>query len=154
MPRSLKIRKPTPAEVRQLQTMLESESTPRQLRRAEALVLYAAGLEANEIARALDVHINTVYSDLRAFDLRGVACVRERMQGGAPARLSAAQRAAIVRMAETSPGDVDLPFGRWSLSKLREYLIRRRIVKAISREHLRRVLKKGGCAFAPSSDGS
>jgi hypothetical protein len=37
-----------------------------------------------------------------------------------------------------------LPFARWSLAKLRAYLIRHRVVQAISREHLRRVLKKGG----------
>jgi transposase len=150
----LKIRKPSPAEVRQLQTVLESESTSRQLRRAEVVVLYAAGLDAVEIARALDVHINTVYSDLRAFNTLGVACARQRMRGGAPPRLSCEQRAEIVRLAETSPGQVDLPFGRWSLSKLREYLIKRRVVKAISREHLRRVLKKGACSLAPSSGSS
>ena len=119
-----------------------------------AIVLYAAGLEAVEIASALGVHIKTVYSDLGAFDARGVACVHEPLRGGAPARISAEQREEIVRLAETSPGEQDLPFGRWSLSKLREYLIKHRVVKAISREHLRRVLRKGGCAFAPSSDGS
>jgi transposase len=154
MPRSLKIRKPRPAEVRQLQVMLEEEISTRQRRRAEAIVLYAAGLEAVEIAHALGVHIKTIYSDRQAFDALGVACVREPLRGGAPARLSAEQLAEILRLAETPPGEVNLPFGRWSLAKLREYLIRRRVVKAISREHLRRVLKKGGCAFAVSSERS
>jgi transposase len=154
MPRSLKIRKPRPAEVRQLQEVLEQEMSARQLRRAEAIVLYAAGLDAVEIASALGVHIKTVYSDLRAFDALGVACVHEPLRGGAPTRISTEQRAEILRLAETPPGEHDLPFGRWSLSKLRDHLIKRRVVKAISREHLRRVLRKGGCAFAPSSDGS
>jgi transposase len=125
----------------------------RQRRRAEVLVLYAAGLEAVEIASALGVHIKTVYSDLRAFEAQGVACVRARLYGGAPTRLSAEQTAEIRRVAEAVPGEVGLPFGRWSLATLREYLIHRRIVKTISREHLRRVLKKGGCAVGASSDG-
>ena len=93
MPRSLKIRKPRPTEVRELQDVLEGEGTARQRRRAEAIVLYAAGLEAVEIAAALGVHIKTVYSDLQAFEALGVACVRERMRGGAPARITPEQTA-------------------------------------------------------------
>jgi hypothetical protein len=52
MPRSLKTRQPRTVEVRQLHSMLEDELTARQRRRAEAIVLHAAGLEAAEIARA------------------------------------------------------------------------------------------------------
>jgi hypothetical protein len=44
-----------------------------------------------------------------------------------------------------------LPYGRWSLAKFRDYLIRHRGLPPVSREHLRRLLKKGGCAFAVSS---
>jgi hypothetical protein len=60
MPRSLNARRPHPVEVRQLHSAMEQELTPRQRRRAEALVLHAAGVEAAEIARALDVHVNTL----------------------------------------------------------------------------------------------
>jgi hypothetical protein len=43
-----------------------------------------------------------------------------------------------------------LPYGRWSLAKLRAYLIQPRLLKTISREHLRRVRKKGGWLFVAS----
>lgn len=151
MPRSLNARRLHPVEVRQLHSAMEKELTPRQRRRAEALVLHAAGLEAAEIARALDVHVNTTYSDLRAFEQHGVASVEHRLRGGPPARITETQRVEIVRLAETSPAEMGLPYGRWSLSKLREYLFKRRVVKAISREHLRRVLRKGGYAFEVSN---
>ena len=154
MPRSLKTRKPRTVEVRQLHLALEDDLTSRQRRRAEVIVLHATGLEAAEIARALDIHVNTVYSDLRAFDEQGVASIRQRLRGGAPVRISAEQRAEILRLAETAPGEMGLPFGRWSLAKLREQLIKCRVVKGISREHLRRVLRKGGCAFGVSSASS
>jgi hypothetical protein len=49
---------------------------------------------------------------------------------------------------------VGLPYGRWTLAKLRAYLIRERLIKAISREHLRRVLKKGDTASATSGASS
>jgi isoprenylcysteine carboxyl methyltransferase (ICMT) family protein YpbQ len=37
------------------------------------------------------------------------------------------------------------------LSTWRHYLLDQRVVTAISREHLRRVLKKGGCGFGVSN---
>src|SRR5262252_6770735 len=150
MSRSLKTRKPRTVEVRQLHSMLEDELTARQRRRAEAIVRHAAGLEAAEIARALEVHVNTAYSHLRAFERFGVASVRQRLRGGAPVHILPQQIAEIRRLAETPPSDVGLPFGRWSLAKWREYLLKRRVVRAISREHRRRGRRKGGCAFGAS----
>jgi transposase len=105
-------------------------------------------MEAARIAHTLDSHVNTIYSDLRAFERAGVGCIHEHLHGGAPQRLSDAQRATILQLAETSPGEAGLPYGRWSLSKLREHLLDQHLVEAISREHLRRVLKKGGSRFA------
>ena len=148
MPRPLTVRKPHRAEIDYLNAALEQEITARQRRRAEVLVLYAAGLEGTDIALALDIHPNTVYSDIKAFERCGLDCVHHRMRGGAPVRIAEAKRAEILCLAETPPGEVGLPYGRWSLSKLRQYLLEHRIVPAISREHLRQVLKKGGCAFA------
>ena len=80
-----------------------------------------------------------------------MASVEHRLRGGPPVRITETQRVEIVRLAETSPAEMGLSYGRWSLSKLREYLFKRRVVKAISREHLRRVLRKGGCAFEVSN---
>ncbi len=148
MPRLLTVRKPRAREVRQLHAALEQTLSARQRRRAEALLLYATGMEANRIAQTLDSHVNTIYSDLRAFALAGVGCIHEPLYGGAPPRLSERQRARILQLAEISPGEVGLPYGRWSLSKLREYLLEEQLVETISREHLRRVLKKGGSRFA------
>src|SRR4030067_670365 len=46
-------------------------------------------------------------------------------------------------VAEQSPTEFGLPYGRWPLAKLQEYLVHQRhLLKTISREHLRRLLKK------------
>ena len=102
MPRPLTVRKPRRAEIHYLNTVLEQELTARQRRRAEVLVLYSAGMEGVDIARALDIHINTVYSDVRAFERYGVDCIHHRLRGGAPVRIAEAQRAEILRLAEMS----------------------------------------------------
>jgi transposase len=147
MSRSLTIRKPRAAEIRQLHNLFEGQLKAWRHRRAEAILLYTMGMTAVEIAQVVEVHPNTIYSDLRAFNRYGLTCVQQARSKGAPLQISEAQAAEICRLADIPPYELGVPYGRWSLAKLRNYLIKHRIVKAISREHLRRVLKKGGSGF-------
>jgi transposase len=87
--------------------------------------MYAAGLEAADIARALALHVNTLYSDLQGFDRDGLDWIHQRLPGGAPARIANAQRAEILRLADTLPVEGSLPYARWSFSTLRHYLLER-----------------------------
>ena len=112
--------------------------------RAEAILLYSYGFSAIEIAAELEVHPNSVYSYLHAFDQEGLHSLQGTLCGGAPVRISGDKVAAIWRLAELKPYELGLPYGRWSLSNLADYLVKLRIVKTISREHLRRLLKKRG----------
>jgi hypothetical protein len=57
--------------------------------------------------------------------------------------MSERQAARLRRLADQLPAKHRLPYGRWSLAKLREYVLQHHILKQISREHLRRLLKKG-----------
>src|SRR5215204_5517269 len=142
--RPLTVRPPTTQQLRRIHGCLETSLQPWQRRRAEALLLLAAGHTATFIAQLLEVHINTIYADFSAFARQGLRCLRSIRRQGALPRLTLAQFKTIWRLAEQPPLRFGLPFGRWSLSKLRAYLIQQRLVKAISREHLRRVLTKGG----------
>ena len=146
MPRCLIVHKPQTDEIRQLHRLLENELLPWQRRREEALLLYAAGLNATEIATFLEVHVHTIYADLHAFGREGLASVHQSRCPGAPPRLTAEQRVEIARLAEVPPYELGLPYGRWSLAKLRTYLIKHHVVTRISREHLRRVMEKRGFA--------
>lgn len=144
MARSSSVRPPTAPQLRRIHQFLEAPLQPWQRRHAEVLLLLAIGHPAVFIARFLETHINTIYADLQSFAHQGLRCLQVTRRRGAPARLTTAQVKAIWRLAEQSPLALGLPFARWSLAKLRAYLVRHRLVKAISREHLRRVLKKGG----------
>jgi transposase len=53
-----------------------------------------------EIARRLEVHANTIYADLHAFDIFGVTAVYHLGQGGAPQLITPAQLAEVWRLAE------------------------------------------------------
>jgi transposase len=154
MSRPLNARKPSAAELHRVHRWLEKPLQPWQRRRAEVLLLHVADLSASAIAQLLQVHVNTVYSDLRDFARYGLSSLSRPRTVGAPPSLSREQIATIWRLAGQPPTTLGLPFGRWSLAKLRAYLIRHRVVRAISREHLRGVLKKGGTPCAASSASS
>jgi transposase len=151
MSRSSAVRKPRSPELRQLHRLLEGPLRPGPRRRAETLLLHAAGVSASDIARLLGVHPHTTCADLWAFQRCGLDASRQPRRRGAPPRLTRAQVAAIWRLAETPPYELGLPYGRWSLHKLRAYLLSRRALRAISREHLRRLLQKGGSPSAACS---
>lgn len=142
MTRTLAVRKPRMAEVRKLYQLLEESDDHRLQQRVEAILLYSYGFNAIEIGTELEVHPNSVYSYLHAFDQEGIDSLHGALRGGAPVRISEDKVAAIWRLAEIKPYELGLSYGRWSLSNLAEYLVKVRIVKAISREHLRRLLKK------------
>jgi transposase len=151
MARSCTIRKPRSDQLRTIHRLLEAPLQPWQRRRAETLVLHAAGVAAVDIARLLGVHVHTTYADLQAFQRQGVDSLRRPRRAGAPAVLSAAQVQAIWRSAQMPPYELGLPYGRWSLAKLRAYLIRQRVLQGVSREHLRRLLKRGALPCAACS---
>jgi transposase len=144
MSRPLNVRQPSANELRRVHRWLEGPLQPWQCRRAEVLLLHAAGLPASTMAQLLQAHVNTISADLRDFAQHGLSSLRRRRRVGAPPRLSQGPIDTIWRLASQPPTTLGLAFGRWTLAKLRDYLIRQRIVTAISREHLRRVLKKGG----------
>jgi transposase len=147
MPRSLKVRQPGAADIRRLQVELEEFPQPRQRRRAEAILLHAAGLEATAIAQALAAHPNTIRADLHAFDRDGLRALQATGSQPTPRLFTPAQLAEVCLLAETAPCELGLPWGRWSLSKLRDYLLKQRFCRHLSREHLRRLLRKGGCTL-------
>jgi transposase len=109
---------------------------------------------AVEMADALEVHPNTIYTDLHAFAQHGVQAIDQLGSPGAPVRLSEAQRAEMWRLAEVPPSECGWPYGRWSVAQLRSSLLTPGVVKAISREPLRRVLKKGGATSGGSAASS
>jgi hypothetical protein len=89
MARPLRVRKPTLRQLRRLQQLLESEASARQRRRAEVLLLYAAGHDAISMAQALQAHPQTIYADLRAFQQHTACAASNRHLYGARGPASA-----------------------------------------------------------------
>lgn len=155
MSRTLQVRKPTIPEMRWLEVLLEGENPVQVQRRAQAILFHGLGFACPAIAMALHVHPNTIYADLHAFAQEGLACVRVLPRGGAPARLTPQQLNAIWQWAACAPRDFGRLEPRWTLENFRTFLTKQqRLLKRISLEHLRRVLKKRIFAFGASSASS
>ncbi len=123
MSRPSSVRRPSANELRRVHQWLEGPLQPWQRRRAEVLLLHAAGLPTSAMEQLLQVHVNTVYADLRDFAQHGLSSLRRPRRVGAPPRLSQGQIDAIWHLASQPPTTVGLPYGRWTLAKLRDYLI-------------------------------
>jgi transposase len=136
------VRRPSVREMRQISKCVFKITDRHQQRRATALILYGMELSPAEIAQAQGVHLNTIYKDLGAFEELGWKAIEQLQPSGAPSRITAEQIEQIVQMAEQSPQEAGLSYGRWTLRKLSAYLIKKRIVKRIGRERLRQLLKK------------
>lgn len=139
MARKLKVRRPATTEIQRLSKAMIELVNPHRQRRAEALLLYCMGLNPLEIARAQGVHPNTVYKDVHAFEQVGAEAIWQLRESGAPRRITASQITKLVQLAEHSPQEVGLPYGRWSLRKLSVYLVKQHIVKSLGRERLRQL---------------
>jgi transposase len=81
---------------------------------------------------------------IREFNADGMASLRPPTGDGRPRRIDDAAREEIRAVALARPGDLGEPGTRWSLTTLRRYLVRHKIVASISKEHLRRVLQSMG----------
>ena len=105
MSRPLTVRKPNADKLHQLHQRLEQPLQSWQRRRAEVLLLYAADRSASAIAQVLQVHRNTVYTDLREFTQHGLSALSRPRKLGAPPRLSKKQIAAIWHLADRRAHD-------------------------------------------------
>jgi transposase len=112
--------------------------------RAQILLASDSKVTAGEIARVLQTDENQVRRVIAEFNAVGMDSLRPPTGGGHPRRIDDATTERIRDIALARPCDLGEPGTRWSLRTLRRYLIRGRIVKAISKEHLRRLLNKMG----------
>jgi transposase len=112
--------------------------------RAQILLASDSKASASQIAQVLQTDENQVRRVIGEFNADGMDSLRPPTGGGHPRRIDDATRERIRDIALARPCDLGEPGTRWSLRTLRRYLIRRRVVKSISREHLRRLLNKMG----------
>ncbi|WP_165253780.1 helix-turn-helix domain-containing protein [Paludisphaera soli] len=114
--------------------------TLRQRNRVDVLLRADGGETDDEIADSLGISAGTVANVRRRCAEEGPeAALAERPRRGAPAKLDGKQEAAIIALACSPTED---GFARWSVRRLSERAVALEVVESVSRETVRRLLKK------------
>jgi transposase len=136
-----------------LLTLIKSGTHPaRTLSRARILLLACEGKRDSDIAQVLHVGISTVERTRKRFVEGGLeGALFEKPRPGKAPKLTPKQEARLVAVACSDP-----PEGRtrWTLRLLSQHLVELEVVDAISRECVRRTLKKTCSNPGRSSNGA
>jgi transposase len=143
----------TVEERAELERIVRRHTAGQQLvERARIILLAADGLNNCEVARAMDVHIETVRKWRRRWcgaravplaELGVTARLADAARTGTPARITPEQVCRIMALACEAPSASGRPISQWSTTELAAEIMRRGIVEAISPRHAARLLKRG-----------
>jgi transposase len=137
----LYVREITDTEGRRLQQIVRRDRDRIKVRRAQVILASAQGAKAPAIARRLYFSPGYVRTLIKAFNADGFASLPAKYGGGRPVEFSDEQRSLIIETALCPPDLLGQPFRRWSLPKLRDYVLQKRLVDRISIETLRQMLR-------------
>jgi transposase len=139
-------------EGRRLQRISRTAKDPVRLRRAIVVMMSAQGQSVKDITSLMQVSEDYVRDVIHAFNERGFDALDPKWSGGRPRAIGERVRERICLIARTSPADWGIAaFSTWSLAKLAEHLVQRKVVPAISRETLRRILREGRISWQAST---
>lgn len=129
-------------EGRKLQNIVRRGRDRIQMRRAQIILMSNQGSKVPDIARRLYFSEQHIRQIIKAFNLDGFDALSTHYGGGCPPKFTEEQRSLIIETALCPPDLLGRPFRRWSLAKLREFLMDESIVSSIGIETLRQMLKK------------
>ena len=132
------------AEGQKLHSILQRSKDRVALRRAHVIALSGQGMRVQEIAGTVSMSEEYVRELIRRFNHEGVKLFAPADWKGRPVEFTAELQAEIVEAALCPPRLLRQPFNKWSLEKLKMYLVQARIVKTISIETLRTMLRDHG----------
>jgi hypothetical protein len=112
------------------------------------MVLWSAqGISVVQIAGLAFTSEDRVRDVLHNFNADGFESLYPRYAGGRPPVFTLAQRREIKKIAKSRPAEHGLPFSRWSLAKLADFLVAEGVVEDISHEGLRELLRAENISF-------
>jgi transposase len=128
-------------EREKLETMIrKGKSSARAIRRAQALLFADEGKEDKEIAALLKCVESSIYWTRRRYCEEGLeAALKEKPRSGRPEKLVGKAKAHLIALACSDP-----PEGRacWTMQLLTDRCISLELVDSITKDTVRRVLKK------------
>jgi len=128
------------SEGQQIQRILRRSTSRIKVRRAQVVLASNQGYKVPAIAQLVHYSEHHVRAIIKEFNDCGLKALEPKPQPGRPTEFSEDDKALIAETAKCPPDLLDCPFKRWSLEKLREYLVKEKIISSISLETLRGIL--------------
>jgi transposase len=116
-------------------------------RRAQMVLLSAQGMPVAGIAEVAFTSADRVRDVIHNFNVDGFDSLYPRYRGGRRPTFTLGQRREIKKVALSKPAEHGLPFSRWSLAKLADFLVAEGVVEDISHEGLREILRTEHVSF-------
>lgn len=119
----LRVRELTEAEAEAIERWARSRTeAARLVERAEIIRRGHGGQPVRMIARGMGVGAGTVRLWVKRFNAAGVDGLADEPRAGRPATYTPEQVGEVLAAALTTPTDLGLPFGAWTLDRLAAYL--------------------------------
>ncbi|WP_240778170.1 helix-turn-helix domain-containing protein, partial [Nonomuraea basaltis] len=110
-------------------------------RRAQMVLLPAQGMPVAKIAQVAFTSEDRVRDVIHNFNADGFDSLYPKYKGGRKPTFTLPQRVEIKKIAKSKPAEHGLPFSRWSLAKLADFLVAEGVVEDTSHEGLRELLR-------------
>jgi transposase len=141
------VRTMTAAESRMLTRWLRDAKSVVRMRRAQVLAFSAQGMRVQQIATTLRMHEEYLRKLLRDFNDDGFDALKPKPRTGRRAALTEEEASVVAEVAVMPPQAFGRPFNQWSLRKLRQFLIDRKLIAPVTVPTLRAVLKERKVSF-------
>ncbi len=142
--RRRELRALTAEESEKLTRLSRSQTAAHRLvRRATTILKVAEGQPFEVIAKTVKCSADRVSYWVKRFNEQGLEGLEDKPRAGRERLYSQQERGQMIALARTHPDGLGLAFGRWTLSRLTEY-INRQLGITISRAQLGRVLDAEG----------
>src|SRR4030042_5214871 len=127
-------------EGQRIQRILRRSTNRVKVRRAQVVLASEQGYKVPAIAELVHYAEHHVRAIIKEFNEDGLKALEPKPRSDRPTEFTEDDKALIAETAKCPPDLLDCPFKRWSLEKLREYLLKEKIVPSISLETLRGIL--------------
>ncbi len=141
------VRRLTEKERQYLADVTASGSAYEWSQRAQVVLLSAQGRTVPEIGNEVNLHPINVRKWIHRFNQYGIEGLQSGKSPGRPPVFSDEHRNRVLTVARKNPRELGLPFDRWSLQRLRDYLVERQLVPSISAETIRLILWSRGMRY-------
>lgn len=135
------VRSLTVTEGQHLQRVLRRGKDRTAILRAQVVLMSDQGFRAKQIADVTRLHEEYVRELIRLFNVDGLEILKRKPGSGRRPMFSEEEQTIIAEFALSPPQVFGQPFTRWTLEKLRRFLIARKVVRSIGLQTLARILE-------------